>query len=86
MVEKSNEGSASNSGGGGMGSKRFKLIMRYKKLAKECETLEADLYKMASSLALTADCLAESKDKEEFYIKETPVLKRKAEKARLQIE
>ena len=83
MVENSNECTVSNPGGGGMGSKRFKLIMRYKKLAKDCATIEADLFKMASSLALTADCLAEAKDKEEFYIKETPVLKRKAEKARL---
>ena len=67
----------------GMSSKRFKLIMRYKKQDKELKKIEAELVKLAKNLALTSDCLNEAREKEEFYKKETEVLTRKAAKARV---
>ena len=41
------------------------------------------MHKLAKNLALTSDCIAESTERQEFYEKETIVLTRKAEKARL---
>ena len=38
--------------------------------------------KLAKNLALTADCLAEARDKEEFFKRETEVYLRKTTKAR----
>ena len=82
-----NETAASATGtansGKGMGSKRFKLIMRYKQQASELEKIEADLLKLAKNLALTSDCLNEANQRQVFLISETEVLTRKAEKARL---
>ena len=70
------------SSGGQMGSGRFKLIMRYKQLAKELEKLEVDMLKAAKNLALTSDCLNEAREREEFFIRETEALERKTAKAK----
>ena len=83
------EDSASNvpaATGKGMGSTRFKLIMRYKQQANELAKVEAELHKLAKNLALTSDCLNESSERQEFFKTEAEVLTRKAEKTRLQIE
>ena len=69
----------------GMGSKRFKLIMRYRSVAKDLQTLEASMVKTAKNLALTSDCLNEAREKEEFYQRETEVMVRKTAKAKLSI-
>ena len=71
---------------GGMGSKRFKLIMRYKQQANELAKVEQDMHKLAKNLALTSDCLNEANERQVFLVSETATLIRKAEKARLQIE
>ena len=48
--------------------------------------MEEELHKLAKSLALTTDCLNEALEREDFYKKETEVLRRKAVKAKLQLE
>ena len=77
------EGSDNSTGQSSMGSKRFKLIMRYRQQAAECQKVEAELHKLAKNLALTSDCLNETNERRTFLVKETQVLTRKAEKARL---
>ena len=57
-----------------MSSGRFKLMMKYKQLAKELEKLEADLHKAAKNLALTSDCLNEASEREDFFRSEAEVL------------
>ena len=67
----------------GMGATRFKLIMRYRTHLKELERVEGDILKLAKNLAVTQDCLSEALDREDFYKKETVVMLRKTEKAKL---
>ena len=55
------------SGKAGMGSTRFKMIMKFRTQAKELEKCEQEMLKLAKNLALTSDCLNEARDKEEFW-------------------
>ena len=69
-----------------MSSKRFRLIMRYRAKIIEVDKVELELHKLAKSLATTSDCVSEALEREEFYNRETEVLKRKATKTKIQLE
>ena len=83
MLDTSNSTTAAPTSSGGMGSKRFKLIMRYKQQANELAKVEQEMHKLAKNLALTSDCLNEANERQVFLVSETATLIRKAEKARL---
>ena len=43
------------------------MIVKFRRLKNELDKTESDLKKCAENLALTSDCLNQSKDKEDEY-------------------
>ena len=65
-----------------MSNKRFKQFFTFRRLQKECEDTEAQLKKIAISLAVCTDAINQAQDRNEFLRNEISTLERKTDKAK----